>query len=77
MTQFANSPSHTILGAVGGAGPAQPDFGAQLVLGVVTNNNDPEAMGRVRVQLPGAERRHRERVGADRHHQRGQGARRC
>jgi phage protein D len=52
VTQFANSPTHTILGAVGGAGPAQPDFGAQLVLGVVTNTNDPEAMGRVRVSFP-------------------------
>jgi phage protein D len=52
MMQFANSPSHTILGAVGSAGPSQPDFGGQLVLGVVTNNNDPESMGRVRVQFP-------------------------
>jgi Rhs element Vgr protein len=51
-TQFANSPVHTILGAVGAAGPAQPDFSGQLVLGIVTNNNDPEAMGRVRVQFP-------------------------
>jgi uncharacterized protein involved in type VI secretion and phage assembly len=52
VTQFANSPVHTILGAVGAAGPAQPDFSGQLVLGIVTNNNDPEAMGRVRVQFP-------------------------
>jgi Rhs element Vgr protein len=51
-THFANSPVHTILGAVGAAGPAQPDFSGQLVLGVVTNNNDPESMGRVRVQFP-------------------------
>jgi Rhs element Vgr protein len=51
-TQFANSPVHTILGAVGAAGPAQPDFSGQLVLGIVTNNNDPDAMGRVRVQFP-------------------------
>jgi Rhs element Vgr protein len=52
VTQFANSPSHTILGAVGAAGPAQPDFSGQLVLGIVTNNNDPEKMGRVRVSFP-------------------------
>jgi phage protein D/phage baseplate assembly protein gpV len=52
VMQFANSPSHTILGAVGAAGPAQPAFGAQLVLGVVTNTNDPEDMGRVRVRYP-------------------------
>ncbi len=52
ITQFANSPTHTILGAVGGAGPAQPDFASQLVLGVVTNTNDPEEMGRVRVGFP-------------------------
>jgi Rhs element Vgr protein len=51
-THFANSPVHTILGAVGAAGPAQPDFSGQLVLGIVTNNNDPESMGRVRVQFP-------------------------
>jgi uncharacterized protein involved in type VI secretion and phage assembly len=51
-THFANSPVHTILGAVGAAGPAQPDFSGQLVLGIVTNNNDPEKMGRVRVSFP-------------------------
>jgi phage protein D/phage baseplate assembly protein gpV len=52
VMKFANSPSHTLLGAVGASGPAQPDFGAQLVLGVVTNTNDPEDMGRVRVRYP-------------------------
>jgi len=51
-TQFANSPAHTILGAVGAAGPSQPNFAAQLVLGIVTNTNDPMAMGRVRVSFP-------------------------
>lgn len=50
-THFANSPSHTILGAVGGAA-ASPSFGAQLVLGIVTNNDDPTDMGRVRVSYP-------------------------
>jgi uncharacterized protein involved in type VI secretion and phage assembly len=52
VMKFANAPAHTILGAVGAAGPPQPAFGAQLVLGVVTNTNDPEDMGRVRVRYP-------------------------
>jgi uncharacterized protein involved in type VI secretion and phage assembly len=51
-THFANSPSHTILGAVGSGGKGAPDFGTQLVLGVVTNNDDPDEMGRVRVRYP-------------------------
>jgi len=51
-TYFANSPSHTILGAVGTDGQASPRFGSQLVLGVVTNNHDPDSMGRVRVKFP-------------------------
>src|SRR5215212_7919742 len=38
--------------AIGNGGPPAPDFAAQLVLGVVTNNNDPEDLGRVRVQYP-------------------------
>ena len=51
-TIFANSPSHTILDAVGGANGGTPDIGAQVVRGIVTNNNDPDGMGRVRVKLP-------------------------
>lgn len=51
-TFFANSPSHTILGAIGSNGQAAPSFGSQLVLGVVTNNDDPDSMGRVRVKFP-------------------------
>jgi phage protein D/phage baseplate assembly protein gpV len=53
VTTFANSPSHTLLGALGADGvhPAAR-FGANLVLGVVTNVNDPDDMGRVRVQYP-------------------------
>jgi phage protein D len=56
-TTFANSPAHTVLGTVGteratGRGSRQPSFGSQLALGVVTNNKDPEDMGRVRVRYP-------------------------
>jgi phage protein D len=52
-TRFANSPSHTVLGAVGGGrGSGQPSFGTQITLGVVTNNQDPADMGRVRVRYP-------------------------
>lgn len=52
MTSFANSPQHTILGIVGGTNGTGPDFASGLALGVVTNNNDPENMGRVRVMIP-------------------------
>ncbi|MGH2892381.1 MAG: VgrG-related protein [Solirubrobacteraceae bacterium] len=54
-THFANSPAHTLLGSMGGDrsnGGAGPAFGAQLVVGLVTNNTDPDNMGRVRVQYP-------------------------
>lgn len=52
-THFANSAAHTLLGAVGsGAGNGAPSFGAHVVLGIVTNNNDPDGMGRVRVKYP-------------------------
>jgi phage protein D len=52
-TRFANSAVHTLLGAVGGSGGAgQSSFGAQIVLGIVTNNQDPENLGRVRVSYP-------------------------
>ena len=50
-TRFANSPSHTVTGTVG-TGADAPRFGAHLVLGIVTNNNDPEGLGRVRVSFP-------------------------
>jgi uncharacterized protein involved in type VI secretion and phage assembly len=52
-TRFANSPTHTLLGAAGAdraGGP--PEFGSQLVLGVVTNNSDEQHLGRVRVRYP-------------------------
>ena len=54
-THFANSAAHTLLGSVGGdraGGSGGPTFGAQLVIGLVTNNDDPDDMGRVRVQYP-------------------------
>ncbi|HEY1518137.1 MAG TPA: VgrG-related protein [Solirubrobacteraceae bacterium] len=52
-TSFSNLPINTLLAATGsGRGAGQPSFGSQLVLGVVTNNQDPENMGRVRVQYP-------------------------
>jgi uncharacterized protein involved in type VI secretion and phage assembly len=52
-THFANSPSHTVLGAVsGGNGSSTPSFPSQLVIGIVTNNQDPDGMGRVRVKYP-------------------------
>jgi uncharacterized protein involved in type VI secretion and phage assembly len=52
-THFANSAAHTMLGAVGSdRGSSVPNFGSQLVLGIVTNNSDPDGMGRVRVRYP-------------------------
>jgi len=56
MTVFSSSPMNTVLGAVGavnsGHGSDAPLFATQLVLGIVTNNNDPEGLGRVRVSYP-------------------------
>jgi uncharacterized protein involved in type VI secretion and phage assembly len=52
-TSFSNVPISTLLAATrSGHGPGQPSFGSQLVIGVVTNNQDPENMGRVRIQYP-------------------------
>jgi phage protein D len=51
-TQFANSVEHTMVGMVGSGGGTAPDFGSQLVLGIVTNNDDPAGFGRVRVRYP-------------------------
>ncbi len=52
-THFANSPAHTLLGAVGSDRTGgSPSFGGQLVLGIVTNNDDPDSLGRVRVRYP-------------------------
>ena len=51
--------------------PAEPRrrverWGGSVVVGIVTQNADPDGIGRVRVPLPGARRRHRGLVGADR-----------
>jgi phage protein D len=52
-TRFANSPAHTLLGSVGADRSAGVSgFGTQLVIGVVTNNSDPDDLGRVRVKYP-------------------------
>ena len=52
-THFANSAAHTLLGAMGAErGTGQPDIAGQLVLGLVTNNDDPDGMGRIRVRYP-------------------------
>jgi phage protein D len=56
-TRFATASAHTLLASIGTSGggdgaSAAPRFGAQLVIGVVTNNRDPDDMGRVRVHYP-------------------------
>jgi len=52
-TKFANSAAHTLLGSVGGdRSSSVPSFGSQLVIGIVTNNSDPDDLGRVRVSYP-------------------------
>jgi len=53
-TTFATETAHTLLGNVSTttATSGRPSFGTQLVIGVVTNNRDPDDMGRVRVHYP-------------------------
>jgi phage protein D len=56
-TSFSNVPVNTLLAATGSGNRAgQPNFGSQLVLGIVTNNRDPENLGRVRVRYPALSR---------------------
>jgi phage protein D len=50
-TRFATESAHTLIANVGQSATT-PRFGAQLVVGLVTNNSDPDDMGRVRVQYP-------------------------
>jgi uncharacterized protein involved in type VI secretion and phage assembly len=51
VTQFSNSPGeHTLLGqSSGNGGGGKVD---SIMIGVVTNNNDPDKLGRVKVTLP-------------------------
>ena len=52
VTQFSNSAGeHTLLGQSGGAngGPRRVE---SIVVGIVTNNRDPDGLGRVKVTLP-------------------------
>ena len=52
-THFGHSGTHTLSGTVGSEGSGgAPTFGSQLVLGIVTNNDDPDNLGRVRVRYP-------------------------
>jgi phage protein D/phage baseplate assembly protein gpV len=51
-THLSNAASHTVLDAVGGGNGRAPRIGAQVVMGIVTQNDDPEGMGRVRVKFP-------------------------
>ena len=52
-TSFSNVPNNTLLAASrAGRRAGEASFGSQLVLAVVTNNQDPENMGRVRVRYP-------------------------
>ena len=49
-TQFSSTAVQTITGALAVSRPA--DFADQIVVGIVTNNQDPDNMGRVRVKFP-------------------------
>jgi uncharacterized protein involved in type VI secretion and phage assembly len=55
-THFTSSPAATIAGALGGGamapGGAGQSFADGLVMAIVTNNRDPDAMGRVKVKFP-------------------------
>jgi phage protein D len=55
-TSFSSSPRNTVRGSVGpgtnGSDSDAPLFATQLALGIVTNTNDPEGLGRVRVNYP-------------------------
>lgn len=50
-THFTNTANRTIIGATG-SGSAAPRFGSDLVIGLVTNNDDEKGMARVRVSYP-------------------------
>jgi uncharacterized protein involved in type VI secretion and phage assembly len=50
ITEFSSTAIQTMTGAMAASRPQ--DFGSQLVVGIVTNNQDPDGMGRVRVKYP-------------------------
>jgi phage protein D len=52
-THFTNASTQTLIGTLSSERAGQgPSFGSQLVLGIVTNNDDPDHIGRVRVRYP-------------------------
>jgi uncharacterized protein involved in type VI secretion and phage assembly len=52
VTQFSNSPGeHSLLGQSSGNGGGPVSINS-IMIGLVTNNKDPDGMGRVRVKLP-------------------------
>jgi uncharacterized protein involved in type VI secretion and phage assembly len=55
-THWTSAPDYTIGGMVGGgpgsSGAGAPPFAEGLVVALVTNNNDPDKMGRVKVKYP-------------------------
>lgn len=52
ITEFSNTPAPTVTEALGGSSNGRPSIGSQVVVGVVTNVNDDQDMGRVRVRIP-------------------------
>jgi uncharacterized protein involved in type VI secretion and phage assembly len=50
QTEFSSTAIQTLTGVMAASRP--PEFGSQLVVGIVTNNQDPDKMGRVRVKYP-------------------------
>jgi uncharacterized protein involved in type VI secretion and phage assembly len=52
VTEFSNSPGeHTMIGQTAGSNGSRLSVNA-IMIGVVTNNNDPDKLGRVKIQLP-------------------------
>jgi uncharacterized protein involved in type VI secretion and phage assembly len=53
ITNFSHlGTERTISGLLGAGSAGRREFGSDLVIGVVTNNNDPDKEGRVRVKFP-------------------------
>ncbi|MGH8974434.1 MAG: VgrG-related protein [Acidimicrobiia bacterium] len=60
LTRFESGgeADHTLVDLLGGSGPRAgtlpgPTLGSSLVVGLVTNNTDPDKLGRVKVKFPG------------------------